>query len=232
VARAAGVSTATVSRALNKPESVREPLRSKVLQAISKLGYVPHAGARALKLQRSGTVGAVFPTIDNAIFAKAIDALQQRLADAGRAAPGHEDVAPVVVEMQDALRTTVVATGGRLADDDVVAHHRGAQHHQDVGGVVVGDIGELVVAEMAVDGVAILAIERADVAHDQVDAAAAVNRVDAVLAFQPVGIATTPGDVRTAAAEDLVFAGAAMAFSSVSVVSNALLLKRYRSPSS
>lgn len=83
VARAAGVSTATVSRALNKPESVREPLRMRVLQAITALGYVPHAGARALKLQRSGTVGAVFPTIDNAIFAKAIDALQQRLADAG-----------------------------------------------------------------------------------------------------------------------------------------------------
>ena len=83
VARAAGVSTATVSRALNKPDSVREPLRTRVLEAITALGYVPHAGARALKLQRSGTVGAVFPTIDNAIFAKAIDALQQRLADAG-----------------------------------------------------------------------------------------------------------------------------------------------------
>ncbi len=83
VARVAGVSTATVSRVLNKPDSVREPLRGRVLQAVTQLGYVPHAGARALKLQRSGTVGAVFPTIDNAIFAKAIDALQQRLADAG-----------------------------------------------------------------------------------------------------------------------------------------------------
>jgi LacI family transcriptional regulator len=83
VALAAGVSTATVSRVLNKPLSVREPLRLRVLQAVSKLGYVPNAGARSLKLQRSGTVGAVFPTIDNAIFAQAIAALQQRLADAG-----------------------------------------------------------------------------------------------------------------------------------------------------
>ena len=83
VARAAGVSTATVSRVLNQPESVREPLRRQVMAAVTKLGYVPHAGARALKLQRSGTVGAVFPTIHNAIFAQAIDALQQRLADAG-----------------------------------------------------------------------------------------------------------------------------------------------------
>jgi LacI family transcriptional regulator len=83
VAVAAGVSTATVSRVLNKPASVREPLRMRVLQAVSKLGYVPNAGARSLKLQRSGTVGAVFPTIDNAIFAQAIDALQQRLAESG-----------------------------------------------------------------------------------------------------------------------------------------------------
>jgi LacI family transcriptional regulator len=83
VAQAAGVSTATVSRVLNRPESVREALRLRVLAAVAQLGYVPHAGARSLKLQRSGTVGAVFPTVDNAIFAKAIEALQQRLADAG-----------------------------------------------------------------------------------------------------------------------------------------------------
>ncbi len=83
VAYAARVSTATVSRVLNKPESVSEALRLRVTQAVSRLGYVPNAGARAMKLQRSGTVGAVFPTIDNAIFAHAIDALQQRLADAG-----------------------------------------------------------------------------------------------------------------------------------------------------
>jgi LacI family transcriptional regulator len=83
VAQAAGVSTATVSRVINRPESVGETLRLRVQAAVVKLGYVPHAGARALKLQKSGTVGAVFPTIDNAIFAQAIDALQQRLAHGG-----------------------------------------------------------------------------------------------------------------------------------------------------
>lgn len=80
VARAAGVSTATVSRVLNRSDSVSEALRKKVTAAVSRLGYVPHAGARALMLRRSGTVGAVFPTVDNAIFAAAIDALQRRLA--------------------------------------------------------------------------------------------------------------------------------------------------------
>jgi LacI family transcriptional regulator len=84
VAAHACVSTATVSRVLNRPDAVRDVLQKRVLDAVTRLGYVPNSGARALKLQRSGTVGAVFPTIDNAIFAKAIDALQQRLAESGR----------------------------------------------------------------------------------------------------------------------------------------------------
>jgi len=83
VANDSGVSTATVSRVLNRPEAVRDGLRTRVLKSVARLGYVPNSGARSLKLQRSGTVGAIFPTVDNAIFAQAIDALQQRLADSG-----------------------------------------------------------------------------------------------------------------------------------------------------
>ena len=84
VARAAGVSTATVSRALNLPNRVREPLRDKVLAAVQQLGYVAHAGARAMSLRRSGTVGVVVPTIDNAIFARGLQAFQARMAEAGQ----------------------------------------------------------------------------------------------------------------------------------------------------
>lgn len=83
VARRAKVSTATVSRVVNAPDSVRAELRQRVEAAIAQLGYVPHAGARTLKSRRTGTIGAIFPTVDNAIFAKAIDALQRRLAEAG-----------------------------------------------------------------------------------------------------------------------------------------------------
>lgn len=79
VAAAAGVSTATVSRVLNGL-TVRTPGRERVLAAVAQLGYVPHAGARALTLHRTGTVGAIVPTLDNAIFAVAINALQRRLA--------------------------------------------------------------------------------------------------------------------------------------------------------
>ena len=80
VARVAKVSIATVSRVVNAPEGVRPALRERVQAAIVQLGYVPHPGARILKSRRTGTVGAIFPTVDNAIFATAINALQQRLA--------------------------------------------------------------------------------------------------------------------------------------------------------
>ena len=83
VARAARVSTATVSRALNRPDSVRSELRDRVLSAVARLGYVAHAGARALTLKRSGTVGVIVPTIDNAIFARGLQAFQQRMVTAG-----------------------------------------------------------------------------------------------------------------------------------------------------
>jgi len=101
VARRAGVSTATVSRVVNQPGSVRGALRGKVEAAIAHLGYVPHAGARTLKSRRTGTIGAIFPTIDNAIFAKAIDALQRRLAEAGhQLLIATNDYSPAIEESQ------------------------------------------------------------------------------------------------------------------------------------
>ena len=83
VATSAGVSTATVSRCLNMPNAVRPALREKVEQAIKELGYVPHGAARALASQRTHTIGAVIPTIDNAIFSKGLQALQYRLGESG-----------------------------------------------------------------------------------------------------------------------------------------------------
>ena len=74
VADVAGVSTATVSRALNQPGTVTPQLRERVMAAVDALGYVPHGPARALASRRSYTVGAVVPTIDNAIFARNIQA--------------------------------------------------------------------------------------------------------------------------------------------------------------
>ena len=65
VAREAGVSIATVSRALNTPERVTEPIRDRVLEAARRLNYIPDSAARALSLQKSYRIGALIPTIDN-----------------------------------------------------------------------------------------------------------------------------------------------------------------------
>ncbi|MEO5693529.1 MAG: LacI family DNA-binding transcriptional regulator [Usitatibacter sp.] len=81
VARMAGVSLATASRALSEPALVHEETRQRVHEAVAKLGYVPHGAARALASKRSKTIGAVIPTLDNPIFASSIQAMQKRLAD-------------------------------------------------------------------------------------------------------------------------------------------------------
>ncbi len=80
VARAAGVSTASVSRALNTPERVSPELRRRIEEKIKDLGYIPSGAARALVTRKSSTIGAIVPTLDDAIFALGISSLQRRLA--------------------------------------------------------------------------------------------------------------------------------------------------------
>lgn len=83
VAHAAGVSTATVSRCLNAPDRVVPATRSRVMHAVDKLGYTPDFSGRALASRRTNTVGAVIPTMENAIFARGLQAFQEALSDAG-----------------------------------------------------------------------------------------------------------------------------------------------------
>lgn len=83
VARLAGVSTATVSRSLNEPRKVNRATLESVREAVDRLGYTPHFGGRALASNRSNTIGALIPTMDNAIFARGLQALQETLAEAG-----------------------------------------------------------------------------------------------------------------------------------------------------
>lgn len=83
VARAAGVSLSTASRALADTDLVRRVTRERVREAASMLGYVPHGAARALATRRSRTIGAVFPPVDNPIFAAATQALAHELAASG-----------------------------------------------------------------------------------------------------------------------------------------------------
>lgn len=83
VARVANVSVATVSRVLNSPEVVNEETRRKVEEVIQELKFVRSAAARAINTGRTKVVGALIPTLDNAIFARTLDAMESRLDEFG-----------------------------------------------------------------------------------------------------------------------------------------------------
>lgn len=79
VAAAAGVSPATVSRAINNPHMVRASVRARIVEIAESMGYSADGAARALATRRSLAVGAIIPTLNNAMFARIIDGVQQRL---------------------------------------------------------------------------------------------------------------------------------------------------------
>lgn len=82
IAAAAGVSLATASRTLSQPGIVSPETRSRVRAAVAELGGGwPNAGARAAG---DAGVAAIVPTLDNAIFSRCLQAMQTRLAEAGR----------------------------------------------------------------------------------------------------------------------------------------------------
>lgn len=83
VARVAGVSTATVSRALNQPHQVSEELRKHVASVAAELNYIPDPAARALSSQKTFRIGALIPTVANSIYSRFVEALQRRLRQSG-----------------------------------------------------------------------------------------------------------------------------------------------------
>lgn len=83
VASAAGVSTATVSRCLNSPDRVVDATRRRVEAAIKELGYTPNFAAQVMAAKRSHTIGAIIPTMENAIFARGLQAFQEELRRLG-----------------------------------------------------------------------------------------------------------------------------------------------------
>jgi LacI family transcriptional regulator, galactose operon repressor len=68
IARLAGVSLGTVSHVLNNTATVREPRRTRVLQAIQALGYQPSQLARGLRRDKTNMIGMIIPDITNPFF--------------------------------------------------------------------------------------------------------------------------------------------------------------------
>jgi len=76
VARLAGVSTATVSRVLNKSDSVSKETRDTVLQAAQEVGYRINRAARSLRLQRTGAIAVLIPNVGNPFFSNILAGIE------------------------------------------------------------------------------------------------------------------------------------------------------------
>lgn len=80
IAEKLNLSVATVSRAINNKEYVKEETRQRVLQALKEYNYVPNEIARSLKLQSTKTVAVIVPDICEAFFGKIIKGIERTIA--------------------------------------------------------------------------------------------------------------------------------------------------------
>ena len=85
VAALAGVSLGTVSNVLNRPDVVAEPTRSRVQDAIKKLGFIRNESARQLRAGRSRTIGLVVLDVANPFFTDVARGVEDEASDSGLA---------------------------------------------------------------------------------------------------------------------------------------------------
>jgi LacI family repressor for deo operon, udp, cdd, tsx, nupC, and nupG len=85
VAKRAGVSTATVSRALSQPDLVSPQTRRIVLKAVKHLGYSPNSAAKHLRTRRSGNILVTVPDISNPFFSLILQGIEDEAQRKGYA---------------------------------------------------------------------------------------------------------------------------------------------------
>lgn len=83
VAELAGVSQATVSRVMSSSPKLSPATKARVQAAMETLGYVPHAGAQAMKTRRTNTIGVVVADLNNPFYSEALDELTRELDRSG-----------------------------------------------------------------------------------------------------------------------------------------------------
>lgn len=106
VARLAGVSAMTVSRAVNTPDKVPPRTLALVREAIAQAGYVPNLLAGGLRSNKSRLVAAVVPTLISPVFSETIQMLtaalrqsgyQLMLGQSGYADAGEDDLIDAII---------------------------------------------------------------------------------------------------------------------------------------
>ncbi len=126
VARAAGVSASTVSRALAAGSPVAEETRRKVVEAARQLGYQPNQAARGLITGRTNNIGLVIPDLENPYFASVTKGVQGRALAEGYSvfvADSDED-ARTELELVRKLAKQVdglILCSARMSEDDIAS---------------------------------------------------------------------------------------------------------------
>jgi len=103
VAVVAGVSTATVSRALSNPELLTEATRDSVFEAIRATGYRVNRAARTLRTRQAGAVLVLVPNLGNPFFSQILAGISERFGD--------HDMSVLIADTKD-----LVTTGKFLVD--------------------------------------------------------------------------------------------------------------------
>ena len=94
VARAAGVSRMTVSRALKKDSPISAETRDRILRVVREMNYVPDQLAGSLSTRKTGFVAVLVPSLNNLHFAETVQALTEELETGGlQILLGHTDYA-------------------------------------------------------------------------------------------------------------------------------------------
>jgi len=83
VAKASGVSQATVSYVLNNTAEISEPVKIRVLEEAEKLGYIRNSMARNLKMRRGNTIGLMVPDVSNSYYSDIIKHTEKIMREAG-----------------------------------------------------------------------------------------------------------------------------------------------------
>ncbi len=125
VSKVAGVSVATVSRAMTRPEKVSEKTRKKVLAAVAETNYKPDVLARNFTTRKSRTIVVLVPDISNPFFSRVIRGIEHAAQRVGysvllgdtRGDPAIEDSYASMVEAR--LADGIIQLNGRLPFDGV-----------------------------------------------------------------------------------------------------------------
>lgn len=139
VARVAGVSTATVSRALSSPDALSDTTRAAVMTAIRETGYRVNRAARNLRTQRTRTALILVPNLGNPFFSEILAGINETLAE--------RDFAVLIVDSDNQRSKGLLADTLRDAQADGVISLDGAMTEQELAlAAQTGESGCLVFA--------------------------------------------------------------------------------------